>query len=418
MKLSSPRLFSNSGLQSKDQQTHKKTTFIYNGQNGLSLRPVSVPEVADLPVYSIDMLFHIFDYFLLTIFFALSYIYLLLISSYHYFSGHLETRSTHWLAQATFADFLHGTYIPPTFAEDILIPLFACVATCSPEELLDYPAAEFLEYIVKTFGQVHYTVRDGVKTVVDGLLVDISRRDQVHLDCELVSMRRSLLHPGKLELEDSAGQILLFDHIIFATQANQAVSLMQTYHKSLSDEPVREDALLAQERKRIDALKQFRYTHSAVVNHYDSDCTLGISAANKRMLNIATWQDLPPQSGQKADTSKQVSGNYTMATHNLSIAHPRLTTLKGKPLLQTTNPTVDIAEEYIVSKKRFERAIVTRQSKRALEGFLHPGEKGSMQGGQGIWFVGAWAAEVRLCSLQVLYLTFVLNSYLSRAFRC
>jgi hypothetical protein len=83
-----------------------------------------------------------------------------------------------------------------------------------------------------------------------------------------------------------------------------------------------------------------------------------------------------------------------MATHDLSIAHPRLTTLKGKPLLQTTNPTVDIPEEYIVSKKRFERAIVTRESKRALRGFLYPGEKGSMQGGQGIWFVGAWAAEV------------------------
>lgn len=388
---------------------HKRTTFIYNGSNGLSLRPASVP-VNNAEAYtpsarsSSGAIAQTFRYFYQTLSFALAYLYLLCISSYHHYSSHLEPSSTHWVTSSTFKSFLAHYRIPDGFTRAILVPLFSCVATCSVDELLEYPAAEFLEYIVKTFGTDHYVVKNGVRDVVNALLQNVPRETNLHLDCELVGMKKALLEDGLIELEDSQGKVYHFDHVIFATQANQARYLLRTYYKSLLDAPERDEAAVALEKQRLDALAAFTYTHSVVVNHYDGATVMSDAEQNRRILNLASLssddEGHPSRSNradEHMDDTKMVSpaDQYVMATHDLSL-HNSLLRRDGDAILQTTNPTVSIDDDKVISKSTFERAIVTLQSKKTLKDFLACGplDNAKFQGKGNVWFAGAWAAEV------------------------
>jgi hypothetical protein len=322
---------------------------------------------------------------------------------------------------------------------------------------MEYPASEILEYIAKTFATDHYVVKGGVKEAVQRLLEGIPK-ENIHLGCELVSLRKIAGTPAttredtgqdagtKLELKDTAGQTWDFDHVIFASQANQAGLLLGGYYKALSDSSnassVTSDTISSHmsntklEKERLEALSKFQYTTSIVINHYDEDGTLSSDSNDRRMLNIARWHEQDQATSsllggeeEKLDHAKQLGKEYVMATHDLSILNPNciapanyklIGTMKKSTtnsdddlnisnghlrLLQTTNPIVNIKEEYIVSKKIFERARVTLESREILKRFLiYPGEEirsinneqeevGCYQGLGGVWFVGSWAAE-------------------------
>jgi hypothetical protein len=374
----------------------KETTLIYNGSSGLSSRPISMPAGCSPSRLNIASLRKSLDYLLQVGFFALCYLYILLLSFYHVFLGYTALDSSHWISSATFSDLLQHTHLPLSFAYRILLPLFSCVATCSPEELLEYPAAELLEYIAHTFGTDHYIVKGGVRNVVNRLLARLPRQN-IHLSCHLVKIRPCLTGEAKFELEDSAGNTYPVDHLILATQANQARALLRLYYKSLQDSPGADQAVLAKESERIAALARFRYTQSIVVNHYDVDSTLSAQISERRMLNLGEWESPDLDAEKSLDPTLQVSKDHIMATHDLSNGKPGLSSKAGEPLLQTTNPTVAIRPDKIVSSQVFERARVTMESRRTLSWFLDCSDKGSMQGLNGIWFVGAWAAEVSRC---------------------
>lgn len=427
-------------LEEQSETLLKRSTFIYNGGNGLSLRPVSFPSARQTILdYSLsytnllNLFYYFYDMFQMIFkasFFAGCYVYLALVSFYHVFSSHTSPTSTHPLHKSTLASFLSSTYLPHSFIVEIVIPLFSCVATCSPEEVMAYPAGEILEYIAKTFGTDHYIVKGGVRNVVQGLLKDVPE-ENIHLGCELTSLRRIKpsttnegreddIERGRLELKEaSSGQSWSFDEVIFATQANQARFLLADYYKSLRDsESPLDNHELSMEKERLDALGQFSYTTSIVVNHYDEGNTLPWSNDDRRILNLARWSnaDIAQNSSlkllneEKLDSSKRLGKEYIMATHDLSILHPNCRSpSSGAALLQSTNPTVEIEEESIVSSQVFERAIMTLESKETLKQFMkYPhsstanGEKKSsdanqdmkcFQGLGGIWFVGSWAAE-------------------------
>ncbi|KAK9893699.1 FAD/NAD(P)-binding domain-containing protein [Cystobasidium minutum MCA 4210] len=412
-------------------QTSKKTTFIYNGGNGLNLRPVSFPSstttnatklgsesfsIMDL----LDIFYYIYDIVHVLFkasFFASCYIYLALLSFYHVFSSHTSPTSTHPLSYSTLASFLSRTYIPRSFIVEVIVPLFSCVATCSTEEVMAYPAGEILEYIARTFGTDHYVVKGGVRNVLNGLLKDLPE-ENIHLGCELVSLRRvrrpnhashELEGERRLELKEASGQTWHFDDVIFATQANQARFLLADYYKSLRDsEHPLDGSELNLEKERLDALGKFSYTTSIVINHYDEENTLVEARSDRRILNLGRWsqQDIASSlklQETKLDRTKRLSKDYIMATHDLSILHPDCRSPStGAALLQTTNPTIEIKEDNIVSSQVFERAIMTLESKRTLKTFMrYPNTDGSekkgceaaYQGLGGIWFVGSWAAE-------------------------
>lgn len=429
----------------KKARTKKKTTFIYNGGNGISLRPVGFPsnghslEHALSYLSILNVLFYFYDMVHIiykSSLFASCYIYLTILSFYHVYTFHTSPTSTHPISRSTLSQFLSSTYLPRSFINEILIPLFACVATCSPSELMEYPAAEILEYIARTFGTDHYIVKGGVKNAVRKLIKDVPL-ENIHLGCELVSMRKGKNDDGNgnrvLELKETSGRIWEFDNVIFATQANQARFLLADYYTSLKEDSGKDidSAEFSLEKERLDALGKFSYTTSIVVNHYDDASTLVDDAQDRRILNLARWnaRDLPSPSFSTTKTNaiieeeklsssnqKRLKKEHIMATHDLSILHPncRSPSPNNAPLLQTTNPTVSIEESTIVSSQVFERAKLTLESKETLKEFMkysntsnhHTGsskDSGSsastttttkcFQGLGGIYFVGSWAAE-------------------------
>lgn len=339
-------------------------------------------------------------------FFALCYIYLLLLSFYHVWSGHTSRKARHWIAQSTFSSFVETTYLPSSFVHTVLVPLFSCVATCSPAELAEYPAAELLEYVAATFGTDHYLVSGGVQRVVSRLLARIPKQS-IHTSTELLAIRPILGGQAGIELENSAGERWAVDHLILATQANQAQRLLRLYYKALKDAPPESlsggHAALQAESERIAALSAFKYTRSIVVNHYDAAATLAPGSGDRRALNLAAWDTAPAAvnaEGGSTDTELlQASPDHVMATHDLSTRAGSHISESGKPLLQTTNPTVPLQADKIVSSQVFERARVTLESRHALHRFLDckAGAKArsdGFQGLNGVWLVGAWAAEV------------------------
>ena len=410
-----------------------RTSFIYNGGNGLSLRPFSIPKLVERRVVSslsprLRALRHTASYLSKVGYFAVCYIYLIGLAAYHYWLGHLEVNSNHWTVRSTLSQYTRATRLPTSFCAEILVPLFACVATCSPSELADYPVADLLLYILKTFGAKHYVVKDGVTTAVQRLTAAIPK-DQLHLGCELSSIKPSLTETGKKILEDANGQQWTFDHVVFATQASQARPLLRTYHKALQDAPACDLATLRLQSQRLDALSMFQYTRSTVVNHYDSSSgCLPRHQWDRRMLNIATWvqhteSNDAPLPGEKVNDVMIMSRDHVMATHDVSISKPHLLSKEGYPLLQTTNPTVYISERRTISRKTFDRAIMTVDSKRALRNFLPDASAGSvtqgkLQGHDGVWFVGAWAAEVSHFRVACAQRTLIMHFLLLRVFRC
>lgn len=437
------------------KQQRPRTTFIYNGNNGLSLRPISLPSpspspaaqrsakaapssqpqpapLLPWPTFVPSWASCRLDFFALALLYAGSYVYLLLLSLYHVkLSTHTSSPSgrarEHWVARSTLRHFCARTRLPNRFVHDILVPLLSCVTTCSPNEVLDdYPAAELLEYVARTFGTDHYVVKGGVRNVVTALLRKVPE-ENIHLGCELVDIRPARISHGaagtrrpSVELEDSQGVKRVFDHVIFATQANQARTLLRYHLKHLRDAPDADPATLEYEQRRIDDLAKFLYTQSLVVNHWDADATLPASPADRRILNL-----LSPERASRAVAGEEKEGGsgrdelcmpacYTMATHDLSRLDPALVHPEtGVPVLQSTNPTVAIARDTVLSSQRFERAKVTLESRRILPRFLDVGQQHTgdeercngqrgdgettaprrYQGHGGFWFVGAWAAE-------------------------
>lgn len=191
--------------------------------------------------------------------------------------------------------------------------------------------------------------------------------------------------------DSSAPQPAPFDHLIFATQANQAASLLSFLPSSSA-----RDTLL----KSLDA---FSYIPTLVVNHTD-ESMLPPNPLDRRDLNLASFS--PPSSSSEAKLDAEDRGtDITMpissiqATHIISRTHPRLASTSGKTpllLLQTTNPLIPIDSSHILSSTWYERAYITPSSRAVLPGFLLSDQAGSgrLQNlEKGVWFCGSWCAE-------------------------
>ncbi|KAF9150147.1 hypothetical protein BG015_008040 [Linnemannia schmuckeri] len=154
-------------------------------------------------------------------------------------------------------EFLEGGGYSFEFAE-FFVPLFACICTCSFERMMEYPACVVLEYVARCmpFGRMQ-VVDSSVNDVAEALSENI-RTVHYGTKIEHVLDSRSRKQPrrkarkeeggddsyghddgstenketaetrgaGPVILVDSDGQEWAFDHVIFATQANQAAATL------------------------------------------------------------------------------------------------------------------------------------------------------------------------------------------------
>ncbi|KAI9319092.1 hypothetical protein BX666DRAFT_1423201 [Dichotomocladium elegans] len=324
---------------------------------------------------------------------SISYIWLMALALWLRYRGHLYN-SKHPVFHMTLGTWFEQNRFHPYFVHEVFVPLFAAVCTNSWKSMLDYPAADILEYMAMGLFQESYVVSGGVRKVVDSLSDPL---DHVHLGTQIVSIRPSDTPGYVLDLHDAQGNIYHFHHVVFATQANQASRILHGCLDHLDSTVAKHKRLADDIRSSLTILDQFQYDKAIVINHTD-DRLLPHDRQAWRSLNFASL-DTSVRPTLPSDNIVPYPHDTTMTTHILNLTHSAFR--DGSTIyMQTTNPCVSPDPAQILSKAWFERATVTLASKKAiLDGLFTPTEEadtqslrlGRCQGLSGIWFVGSYS---------------------------
>jgi uncharacterized protein len=230
------------------------------------------------------------------------------------------------------------------FVEGFLIPTFATVCTCSSAAVRAYPARTILEYLTRglTFGGVRRVVM-GTREVVKRLTEPLA---EVRCGVEVGGIRPVA---GGVEITWRGGA-QRFDHVVIATQANQAAPML--------------DPAFRRERE---ALERFAYEDSSVAVHTDPR----LAPRDRRR-----W----------APVNLVVSPDHDkpMATIWMNRVQPALRGLS--PVFQTWNPILEPRPETICTQARFQRPVVNAAS---LVGAREV-ERLHLQAGRRLWFCGSY----------------------------
>jgi hypothetical protein len=227
---------------------------------------------------------------------------------------------------------------------------------------------------------------------------------QIHLGIEITRIEALVAQPDaayrihyRCQESGTSEQVglrsLEVDHVVFATQADQAARLLSTLGSSGSTTTTAteeaEDSLTVE---AIEALHTFTYVRTLVVTHRDQS-VLPVDDEDRRDLNLAVFEE--PESFSASGSSSMVEQQHwdesldylppssVQTTHIISPirrrAHHPHSTAASKAnappaptaaVLQTTNPIVPIDAKHILSSTWFSRAFATAESQAILGRFL------------------------------------------------
>ena len=244
----------------------------------------------------------------------------------------------------------------------------------------DFDLFSPVDYIWLTLGTSHYVASFGVRQVVSKLVAGVGH---VHLGCTISEITPTPAHPTLFDIRCLGSPQTVhegFHHIIFATQACSAVPLLST--------------LTGDVNELIRCLKTFHYAPTLVINHTD-DNLLPNNIHDRRDLNLISAES----SFTSSPSETCLPSTYTMATQ--IVPRPAGFPAHMPDVFQTTNPIIPPREARILSTARLERAVLTIESKEALEQLYTSDESnwwrkpqdklGRLQGKDGIWICGSYA---------------------------
>jgi predicted NAD/FAD-binding protein len=153
----------------------------------------------------------------------------------------------------TLGQFLDACGYGAAFQEDHLLPQAAAIWSCSILEIREYPALAFIAFC-DSHGLMRFAGRPSWRTVVGGSRAYVAAMEadfpgEIRKGAPVVAVRRIA---GRAEVRDAAGGLDMFDEVVLACHADQALRL-------LADADADERALLS----------AFRYTRNLAVLHAD-----------------------------------------------------------------------------------------------------------------------------------------------------
>jgi hypothetical protein len=273
------------------------------------------------------------------------------------------------------------------FVDEVVVPLFSAVCTATSDDVYRHPVNEILgehcvstnesksevsaiEYVLLTLGTNHYVVQSGVQDAVLKITSPIPASN-IHLSSFTTSVESDPLNPSTAQITfncpDGESIISGFDHVILATQANNAVPILSTLRTSYPAKSPLQRATDAQ----IACLRRFPYVQTIVVNHRD-ESFLPANKYDTRDLNLVCAPGGSALRLHKSDPLCLPPG-YTMATH---VVPQKTRPPVGNPshrILQTTNPIYSPHPDSIISIARIERALVSTDSKEAQKDLIAVG---------------------------------------------
>lgn len=235
------------------------------------------------------------------------------------------------------------------FRNDHLLPMAAAIWSASPSLMLQYPAASFIRFhdnhgLLKIRNRPQWrTVSGGSRVYVEALTRRLTR--SVRLARGVTAVRRFGTH---VEVCDAGGHTGIFDDVVMATHADQALSLLQ--------EPTGPEVSL---------LGAFRYSRNQCILHSES------ALMPRRKAVWASWNYIG-QSGE--DIRQNPTVTYWMN------ALQRLPTSQN--LFVTLNPTIE--PKQILHEECYEHPIFDAAAMRAQRALW------SLQGRDRIWFCGSY----------------------------
>lgn len=252
------------------------------------------------------------------------------------------------LAGLSVGSFVAALGLPADYVEGLLLPAWATIATCTTEDARHYPADVVAGYLAG--GLTRQSVRRAVRGADDAcarLLAGITR---VHCDAGVSGLRLEGPQGKGVRVHRTTG-VESFDHVVLATQANQALALWQ--------DPTPEEAA---------ALQGFSYRPLEVVMHRD---------ASLMPARRADWSPVNARVCAAQDRPE--------STIWVNAVQPAL---RQAPLvLQTVQPQRPVRDELVIGRARFERPLVDAASQRALAALQR------LQGepGRRVWLCGSYA---------------------------
>lgn len=232
-------------------------------------------------------------------------------------------------ANLSLEEFLRKFRYSPQFAEHYLLPMTAAIWSAPPDSMREYPL-RFLVEFMRNHGLLQVFDRPQWRTIPDGALNYLQRllrplESRVRTDSRVLAIRR---FATGVEVEVSGSGIELFDKVVLAVHAPQALQM-------LSEPTSLENELLP----------CFAYQENQAVVHTDT------AVLPSRRRAWASWNYC-----NSGDASRAVSVTYDLSRLQ-GVDSPA-------PILQTLNPVVAIAENKVLMRLQFEHPLFTQETHR------------------------------------------------------
>jgi predicted NAD/FAD-binding protein len=239
------------------------------------------------------------------------------------------------------------------FRVDLLLPMTAAIWSSGLDDMLAFPVTTLIQFL-SSHALLQVGARPRWRTVSGGSREYVARltagyRDRVRLSTPVVAVRRD---PDGITVHDGRGGSDRFDHVVFATHADTALSILGAEAS-------------AEERA---ALGAFRFQDNEAVLHRDP------SLMPRRRAIWSSWNYLAEGRGEP-DRTRPVSLTYWMnRLQNLRTRRPVFVTLN--PIREPRGEVTHVR----YSHPQFDRAAVDAQDSIAF-----------LQGRRRTWFAGAWS---------------------------
>jgi predicted NAD/FAD-binding protein len=254
------------------------------------------------------------------------------------------------LENMSLGDYLNLKDYSTTFLHDHLLPMGAAIWSTPVRDMLDYPLVSFVRFC-DNHGLLQLTKRPTWRTVVGGSRTYVKKLTANYTDNILLGtgVKTIWRNDNGAWVEDGQGEIRQFDHVVIATHADQALTLLK-------------DADSAERR----LLSAFRYEHNIAILHKDS----GLMPRHRRAW--ASWNFL---SGY-GDDGQKASVTYWMN---------RLQRLPEEyPLFMSLNPPTQPQQGSILRSFLYEHPLYDNQAMSAQRMLWN------LQGARRTWYCGAY----------------------------
>lgn len=149
--------------------------------------------------------------------------------------------------------FLEREHYSRDFIDEHIVPMGAAIWSSTMEQMLNFPARTFIDFYAN-HGMLRFWRRPLWKTVVGGSRVYVDRmiadgEFELTLNADIAAVHR---RTDRVLIETRDGVMHLFDHVVFATHADQTLDL-------IADVDPAEEALLS----------RFQYQRNVAVLHRD-----------------------------------------------------------------------------------------------------------------------------------------------------